>query len=188
MNNLLPAMPGKATFVYTIYLLSLIPITKGADPFFLTLDCPDATLNTTSTYAPNSTYQTNLNTLFSVLSSNSNNASNGFYNFTAGSSPPDIAYGLFLCRGDLTATTCHDCVVYASKAVVAQCPTSKRVSIWYIECMLRTLCPSHYSFWFDDHTQATTHSDVLASVTGAGEMFGTAVLSIKTAGMISPSN
>ncbi|XP_058197644.1 cysteine-rich receptor-like protein kinase 10 isoform X8 [Rhododendron vialii] len=135
MNNLLP---GKAKFVYTICLLSLIPvITKGADPFFLTLDCPDTTLNTTSTYAPNSTYHTNLNTLFSVLSSHSNNASNGFYNFSAGSSPPDVVYGLFLCRGDLSAATCHDCVVYASKAAVAQCPTSKRVSIWYIECMLR---------------------------------------------------
>ncbi|KAF7143741.1 hypothetical protein RHSIM_Rhsim05G0126000 [Rhododendron simsii] len=28
-----------------------------------------------------------------------------------------------------------------------------------------SLCPSHCSFWFDDHTRATTHSDVLASVT-----------------------
>ncbi|KAH7837399.1 hypothetical protein Vadar_013398 [Vaccinium darrowii] len=132
MDNLLPTKPAKALLAYTICLLNLIPIIQAADPTFLFLDCP----NTTSTYAPNSTYQTNLNTLFSVLSSNSN-ASNGFYNFTAGTSPPDVAYGLYLCRGDVSAAVCQDCVGFATTDVVKQCPTSKRATIWYDECMLR---------------------------------------------------
>ncbi|KAF7120007.1 hypothetical protein RHSIM_Rhsim13G0161300 [Rhododendron simsii] len=123
-------MPRKALFVYTICLLSLIPIIK-ADPNFLFMDCP----NTTNAYAPNSTYQTNLDTLFSVLSSNSTVPS-GFYNFTAGGSPPNLAYGLFLCRGDVTPAVCEDCVSYATVDVVEKCPRSKLATIWYDECML----------------------------------------------------
>ncbi|KAG5516554.1 hypothetical protein RHGRI_037311 [Rhododendron griersonianum] len=134
MDNLLPR---KSLFVYTICLVSLIPITKGDYPPFFSLDCPDPTLNTTGTYAPNSTYKTNLNTLFSALSSHSNNASNGFYNFTAGTSPPDIAYGLFLCRGDISSAKCQDCVVNTTQNVVEWCPRSKRVTVWLEECMLR---------------------------------------------------
>ncbi|KAF7119710.1 hypothetical protein RHSIM_Rhsim13G0159200 [Rhododendron simsii] len=134
MDNLLPR---KALFVYTICLLSLTPITKGDYPPFFSLDCPNTTLSTTSTYAPNSTYKTNLNTLFSTLSSHSNNASNGFYNFTAGTSPPDIAYGLFLCRGDISSAECQDCIVYATRNVLEWCPKSKRVIVWLEGCMLR---------------------------------------------------
>ncbi|KAF7121204.1 hypothetical protein RHSIM_Rhsim13G0159400 [Rhododendron simsii] len=137
MDNLVEKIPRKTLFVYAISLLCFVPITKGADPTYSYIECPNTTLSTTSTYAPNSTYQTNLNTLFSVLSSNSNNASDGFYNFTAGTSSPDVAYGLFLCRGDVSATVCRDCVVYATGDAVQRCPGSKRVTIWYDECLLR---------------------------------------------------
>ncbi|KAI8556152.1 hypothetical protein RHMOL_Rhmol05G0229700 [Rhododendron molle] len=131
-------MPIEALFVYTIPLLSSLIVVIKADPTtLLSVDCPNTTLATTSTYAPNSTYQRNLNTLLSVLSSHSSNASNGFYNFTAGSSPPDVAYGLFLCRGDVAADACRDCVVNATGHVVEQCPRSKRVTIWYDKCLLR---------------------------------------------------
>ncbi|XP_058197635.1 cysteine-rich receptor-like protein kinase 10 isoform X1 [Rhododendron vialii] len=138
MNNLPHKMPKKALFAFTICFLSfMIPITIGADPNYLYVECPNATLSTTSTYAANSTYQTNLNTLLSGLSSNSYNSSIGFYNFTAGSSPPDVAYGLFICRGDVSAAVCRDCVTYAVGDVVKRCPRSKRVTIWYDECILR---------------------------------------------------
>ncbi|KAI8525186.1 hypothetical protein RHMOL_Rhmol13G0209400 [Rhododendron molle] len=137
MANLAHKMPRKALFVHSICLLSLIPIIVGADPTFSYIDCPNTTLSTTSTYAPNSTYQTNLNTVLSLLSSLSRNAISGFDNDTEGRSPPNIAYGLFLCHGDLLPAMCHDCVVYASQDVVKRCPLSKRASIWYDECMLR---------------------------------------------------
>ncbi|XP_058197633.1 cysteine-rich receptor-like protein kinase 10 isoform X2 [Rhododendron vialii] len=135
MGKFLRKKPRKALFVYTVCLLSLIPIIKGADPTFVAIDCTKTSLARTSTYAPNSTYHTNLNTLFSALSSN--NASNGFYNFTAGSSPPDVVYGLSLCRGDVTAAGCRDCVAYASGDVVKRCPRSKEVTVWYEHCLLR---------------------------------------------------
>ncbi|KAF7120256.1 hypothetical protein RHSIM_Rhsim13G0161000 [Rhododendron simsii] len=137
MKNLPHKMPSKPLFVYTIPLLSSLIVVIKADPTLLSVDCPNTTLATTSTFAPNSTYQTNLNNLLSVLSSHSSNASNGFYNFTAGTSPPDVAYGLFLCRGDVAANACRDCVVNATGHVVEQCPRSKRVTVWYDECLLR---------------------------------------------------
>ncbi|KAF7119352.1 hypothetical protein RHSIM_Rhsim13G0160700 [Rhododendron simsii] len=137
MKNLPHEMPGKPLFVYTIPLLSSLIALIKADPTLLFVDCPNTALATTSTYAPNGTYQTNLNTLLSVLSSHSSNASNGFYNFTAGTSPPDVAYGLFLCRGDVATDECRDCVVNATRHVFEQCSRSKRVTIWYDKCLLR---------------------------------------------------
>ncbi|KAH7837961.1 hypothetical protein Vadar_020179 [Vaccinium darrowii] len=128
-------MPRYALFAFTICFLTLIPIITAV-PTYTAIDCPNATLSTTPTYAQNSTYQTNLNTLFSVLSSNST-VSNGFYNFTAGTSSPDVAYGLFLCRGDVSAAVCQDCVGFATTDVIERCPTSKRVTIWYDQCLLR---------------------------------------------------
>ncbi|KAL6348398.1 hypothetical protein AAG906_005706 [Vitis piasezkii] len=73
----------------------------------------------TTTIKPNSTYQTNLNSLLSSLSSNATRA-NGFYNATAGQSP-DVAYGLFLCRGDVSIDDCRDCVANASAEILQQC-------------------------------------------------------------------
>ncbi|KAL7213362.1 hypothetical protein ACSBR2_015976 [Camellia fascicularis] len=46
--------------------------------------------------------------------------------------PPNIAYGLFLCRGDVPTTGCQDCVTTPTK-VVQRCPKSKNVIIWYDE-------------------------------------------------------
>ncbi|RVW67765.1 hypothetical protein VitviT2T_002919 [Vitis vinifera] len=91
----------------------------------------------TTTIQPNSTYQTNLNSLLSSLSSNATRA-NGFYNATAGQSP-DVAYGLFLCRGDVAIDDCRDCVANASAEILQQCSGVKKAIIWYDQCML------HYS-------------------------------------------
>ncbi|KAL7213361.1 hypothetical protein ACSBR2_015975 [Camellia fascicularis] len=129
-------------------IVCLLSIKTKSTPNLLSVNCP----NTTS-YTPNSTYKTNLNTLFSSLSSNSRSI-NGFSNSTAGRNPPDIAYGLFLCRGDVSTAVCQDCVTSAiakiakksksqptsqteAKEVVQRCPKSKDVIIWYDECMLR---------------------------------------------------
>ncbi|CAL5410940.1 unnamed protein product [Camellia sinensis] len=112
-------------------IVCLLSIKTKSTPNFLSIDCP----NTTS-YTPNSIYKTNLNTLFSSLSSNSTSI-NGFSNSTAGRNTPDVAYGLFLCRGDVTTAVCQDCVTSATKEVVQRCPKSKNVIIWYDECMLR---------------------------------------------------
>ncbi|KAF8029828.1 hypothetical protein BT93_E2298 [Corymbia citriodora subsp. variegata] len=90
-------------------------------------------------YSTNSTYQSNLNTLFSSLSSAAaaTNNTDGFANATAGQNPPDRVYGLFLCRGDVSASTCSDCVATAVKGILQNCPNQRVSVIWYDDCTLR---------------------------------------------------
>ncbi|KAK9292532.1 hypothetical protein L1049_020506 [Liquidambar formosana] len=90
----------------------------------------------TSTYTQNSAYQANLGVLLSYLTSNATD-DDGFYNTTVGQNPPNIVYGLFLCRGDLSPDVCQDCVGTASRDIMQQCPKQKVAIVWYEECMLR---------------------------------------------------
>ncbi|KAM7493125.1 hypothetical protein LguiB_027734 [Lonicera macranthoides] len=99
----------------------------------------------TTTYTPNSTYQTNLNSLFSSLSSGSTIVGNIFSTSTAGEDPPNIASGNFLCRGDLNTLECHNCVANATGEITTRCPNQKSAVIWYDECMLRYSDRSFFS-------------------------------------------
>ncbi|XP_039168140.1 cysteine-rich receptor-like protein kinase 10 isoform X2 [Eucalyptus grandis] len=99
---------------------------------YLNLSCPHSSL-----FTPNSTYDSNLNTLLSTLSSAATNSTNGFANATTGQNPPDRAYGLFLCRGDVSTSTCNDCVATAKRGIRRRCPNQRFAVIWYDECMLR---------------------------------------------------
>ncbi|KAK2373422.1 Cyclopropane-fatty-acyl-phospholipid synthase [Trifolium repens] len=77
---------------------------------------------------PNTTFQTNLNILFSSLSSNATNG-NHFYQTTVASETPNAIKGLFLCRGDTLTTTCHDCVTAASTDLKRRCSVNKEAII-----------------------------------------------------------
>ncbi|KAK4258933.1 hypothetical protein QN277_005328 [Acacia crassicarpa] len=92
-----------------------------------------------TTYAPNSTYHTNLIRLLSSLSSNAIR-SNGFYNTTVGQNSDNTVYGLFLCRGDVTIAACDRCVSTAIKDITTpqKCPNTTQAVGWYrYECMIR---------------------------------------------------
>ncbi|GKV19274.1 hypothetical protein SLEP1_g29560 [Rubroshorea leprosula] len=119
-------------FLITLLVLSLLSLTTEAqnDPTYLSHSCGD----NTTTFIRNSTYQTNLNRLLSALSNAT--AINGFSNTTSGENPNRI-YGLFLCRGDVSTTTCQNCVTFATGDVIQRCPVEKDVVIWYDECLLR---------------------------------------------------
>ncbi|XP_004295243.1 PREDICTED: cysteine-rich receptor-like protein kinase 25-like [Fragaria vesca subsp. vesca] len=94
--------------------------------------------NTTS-FTPNSSYQSNLNLLLSSLTSNATRDI-GFYYTRAGvlNSTTEVVYGSFLCRGDLTPELCQECVATIAKdGVQTFCPLGKIAIIWYDECMLR---------------------------------------------------
>ncbi|KAK3433088.1 hypothetical protein EUGRSUZ_D00611 [Eucalyptus grandis] len=104
----------------------------GAAPNYIYHDCPN-----TSLFSPNSTYRSNLHTLLSSLSSAATHSTDGFANATAGQNPPDRAYGLFLCRGDLDIATCSICVATGKQEILRRCPNRRVSVIWYDECMLR---------------------------------------------------
>lgn len=57
-----------------------------------------------------------------------------FYNVT---SPNNGSYGLFLCRGDVSNSSCQTCVSLARDYITTYCPTGTSAIVWYNECMLR---------------------------------------------------
>ncbi|CAK9185756.1 unnamed protein product, partial [Ilex paraguariensis] len=126
---------SKALVVLTSLWL-LILNAEAAPSFFYHL-CSNTPTNTpinATTNTPNSTFQSNLNLLLSDLSSNSTHK--WFYNASVGNDASSPAYGLFLCRGDVTIDVCNDCVVTAGKDIVHRCPRKEVAYIWYDECML----------------------------------------------------
>ncbi|KAK1557505.1 hypothetical protein Q3G72_025965 [Acer saccharum] len=76
------------------------------------------------------TYTSNLDSLLISLSSKA--SVNSFYNDSSNG-----IYSLFLCRGDVSATTCQTCVNNATQLIRQRCPTRKHAIIWYDECMLQ---------------------------------------------------
>nr|XP_025649114.1 cysteine-rich receptor-like protein kinase 25 isoform X2 [Arachis hypogaea] len=85
----------------------------------------------------NSTYQVNLMTLFSSLSSKA--IITIFYNDTVidNKDTSSAVYGLFMCRGDVPFDVCGDCVQSASHVLSAECTLSLWGMIWYEQCMVR---------------------------------------------------
>lgn len=120
-------------YIFLCFALIIATTTQAAtDLSFIQSYCPN-----TTTFSPNSAYQTNLNKLLSLLSSNSTNK-NGYYYTTIGqNNPGNTVYGALLCRGDLTTKECQDCVSIASKQVLQNCPKSKESVMWLAECMIR---------------------------------------------------
>ncbi|XVF25972.1 hypothetical protein REPUB_Repub13aG0260100 [Reevesia pubescens] len=122
----------RISFVFVFHFLPIYCFTAEANPTFLYKICYE----NYTTFARNSTYETNLNLLLSSLSSNANR-SDGFYNTTVGQQAPGKIYGLFLCRGDVTSDVCHTCVTVAARNATNLCPVEKNAIIWYDQCMLR---------------------------------------------------
>ncbi|XP_059438375.1 cysteine-rich receptor-like protein kinase 10 [Corylus avellana] len=119
-------------FVLPLLIAFLSQTRTEAAATYLFHDCPNAT-----TFTTNSTYENNSKHLLASLSSNATRAT-GFYNTTA-STPNSVetVYGLFLCRGDISAADCRDCVSGATEDVVERCPKAKDAVAWYEYCMLR---------------------------------------------------
>ncbi|KAF8029661.1 hypothetical protein BT93_E2171 [Corymbia citriodora subsp. variegata] len=122
------------SFSFSFFFINIF--STEAAPKYLFHACPNTTL-----FTPNSTFQSNLHTLLSSLSSAAINNTSGFATATAGQNPPERAYGLFLCRGDLNSTSCSRCVAAEKRDILQRCPNQRVSAIWYDQCMLR------YSNW-----------------------------------------
>ncbi|KAM1756343.1 hypothetical protein ACFX11_005725 [Malus domestica] len=123
--------------IFSVFTLLSFPTSTDAD--YLAHICPN-----TTTFTPNSTFQSNLNRLLSTLSSNANR-STGFYNASV-QTPNNDVYGLFLCRGDVVGTdSCETCVATATAEAPQRCPVEKQMVIWYDYCMLRYSNESFFS-------------------------------------------
>lgn len=106
---------------------------------YLATRCEDGTF---ANYTPGSQFQNNLKRLLVSLYDHGS-GSNFSYQTTQGSDP-DKVHGLFICRGDLSADTCQDCIDVANGKIQSDCQYKKEGSIWYDECVVRY---SHASFF-----------------------------------------
>ncbi|KAJ8752182.1 hypothetical protein K2173_003790 [Erythroxylum novogranatense] len=72
-------------------------------------------------YVQNSPYEYNLNSLLTSLVNSATYSS--YNNYTIlGSSPQDIVYGIYQCRGDLSMPDCATCVAHAVSKLGSLCP------------------------------------------------------------------
>ncbi|KAL4291995.1 hypothetical protein GQ457_14G010680 [Hibiscus cannabinus] len=126
--RILRASVNQLLLVIVIYLLS--PATEAQQATYRFHVCPN-----TTTFPVNSTYGANRDSLLASLSSNGTRG-DGFYNTTAGRNP-DMVYGLFLCRGDLSAEACQSCVTFAATDISRRCAIEITAVAWYDECLIR---------------------------------------------------
>ncbi|OMO64951.1 hypothetical protein COLO4_31696 [Corchorus olitorius] len=112
-----------------LFLYSLLPLTLALD-VFLFENCTQGTNFTAS-----STYQANLNSIVSQLSSLTE-FNNGFYNLSTGTSPDNVN-AIALCTADRTRDQCISCVNYTITELRGACPWNKEAIAWSEFCMVK---------------------------------------------------
>jgi hypothetical protein len=126
-----PKMPSFkfVIFLSSLLVISLLSLGSGneAAPTYMYHFCSGQEENFTA----NSPFQSNLELVLSSLSSNATLVT-GFSNASAGE-----VKGIFLCRGDVNATVCQDCVAYGAKEILQRCNLTMGAVIWYEECLVR---------------------------------------------------
>lgn len=104
-------------FILACFLINFLTTKATDDASMQASTCSD---NKTT---PNSAFERNLRTLLSYLSSNATAANKDFYNATVtGRNPSDTVYGLFMCKGDVPAELCGQCVRNATQSPVLSDP------------------------------------------------------------------
>ncbi|XVE87860.1 hypothetical protein DITRI_Ditri19aG0022200 [Diplodiscus trichospermus] len=121
--------PRMLLFFYSV-LPFLVTLTLAADPYF-----QSRCIDTAGNYTANSTYQANLNNIFSQLTSLTD-FNYGFYNLSAGQNPTTVN-AIALCRGDRNRDDCNSCLNDTISELRQRCPFYKEVIGWSEYCMLR---------------------------------------------------
>ncbi|KAF8112169.1 hypothetical protein N665_0066s0044 [Sinapis alba] len=122
---------SSVSLISVSFFIILNTVSSATVPTYLYHICPN-----TTTFTRNSTYSTNLRAVLSSLSSPNAAYASRFENATAGDVNNRV-YGVFLCRGDVSAEICRDCVTFAANETLQRCPREKETVIWYDECMVR---------------------------------------------------
>ncbi|XP_027338332.1 cysteine-rich receptor-like protein kinase 7 [Abrus precatorius] len=169
MNSTMPSKPLDLLFFILVISFNF-PITESQEAPFVFQFCPEIL------YTVNSTYQSNLMTLLSSLSSNA--ATTTFYNTTV-KTPSETIYGLFMCRGDVPVNLCKQCILNATHRLSSsdsQCYLSKQAIIWYDECMVRY---SSTSFFSDPQTVPEFYSWNMAKISNTSNFMNLLVDTMK---------
>ncbi|KAK7343558.1 hypothetical protein VNO77_12373 [Canavalia gladiata] len=148
----------KHVLLFFLFIFLKFEPTKAQNPNFLYQVC------SRNRFAPNSTYQGQLRTLFSSLYSKVTGNTEFFNNTVTGRNPSDRVYGVFMCRGDIPSELCKECVgnVTQKLSTDTECSLSVEAVMWYDECMVRY---SNRSFLSMVSVGPTSPGYVLASPT-----------------------
>ena len=88
------------------------------------------------TYIPYDKFHQNLQAMINNLNSAASKRNLSFHTSNSGTSNIR-AYGLYLCRGDLTPKKCSSCVENITKSITNECRHIKEAIKWIPECMVR---------------------------------------------------
>ncbi|KAG8080243.1 hypothetical protein GUJ93_ZPchr0007g4557 [Zizania palustris] len=121
---------GIVAVVVVVPFLLLLPLATGDDY----IEPEDA--NTAGTYAVNSTFEANLDSLAAALIANASATPAGFATGTAGTAP-DKVFAMALCRGDTNASSCGACARAAFVAGKQSNPGNKGVAVYKDACTIR---------------------------------------------------
>ncbi|XP_044362063.1 G-type lectin S-receptor-like serine/threonine-protein kinase SD1-13, partial [Triticum aestivum] len=146
--------------IHALLLLVLIPL-AAAQPW---TNCGRGQGN----YSAGSTYETNLLDL--LLGTLCHNASSSPTLFAKGSlgAAPDTAWALILCRGDVSAKMCYECVTWAGHYAATACNRSRDVALCCDQCYVRL---ADHNF-FDPNGNAGVVSSLSALGITNGDVVG----------------
>lgn len=128
-NMFLSISNNLVTFLLFLSLFGIEPFCSSGAPVYNY--CPS-----NASYNSSVTFETNLRVLLESLVSNISQ-SDGSYSSAMGLGTASVASGYFLCRGDVSLTTCNDCITTAAAEITQLCPNKTESIIWYDECTLR---------------------------------------------------
>ncbi|KAL9665305.1 hypothetical protein QQ045_020722 [Rhodiola kirilowii] len=92
------------------------------------------------TFQSTSVFATNLDQVLSSFS-NLDQTKNGFHNLSVGIHSQQ-ANSLALCRGDVSESSCLECIKFGANELPRRCPAQLGAIIWYDNCMFR------YTNWY----------------------------------------
>uniref|UniRef100_A0A0E0IQQ1 Uncharacterized protein n=1 Tax=Oryza nivara TaxID=4536 RepID=A0A0E0IQQ1_ORYNI len=146
-----------AMTVPTMLWSTLVPLVLLAPLFSIPRHCCAQVLmnyscNNGSSYAENSTYDSNVRAVLATLSASTPNATTGFATASAGRGA-DTVWGLALCRGDTDHAVCASCVAAVPAIAFHQCRGVRDVTVFYDRCIAR--------FSYGDFTARPDNTEVL---------------------------
>ncbi|CAK8536556.1 unnamed protein product [Lathyrus sativus] len=93
--------------------------------------------STTENFTSSTPYESNLKTLVNSLIYKTPSTGFGVGSVGQTQYQNQRAYGLSLCRGDVSTSECKTCVLEATKEIQNLCPYNKGAIIWYDNCMFK---------------------------------------------------
>ncbi|KAI9094224.1 hypothetical protein K1719_026806 [Acacia pycnantha] len=101
-------------------------------------------------FTSNTPFDSNLKRLITFLTNQT--PLTGFAQASFGQYPNQQAYGLSLCRGDVSPSDCKTCVYEATSDLLKRCSYNKGAIIWYDHCLFKYSDQDFFGRIDDSHT------------------------------------